>query len=89
MTKKNKKQKTKTCSMEKNQNLILACVVRSNLFPGREVQNLPRQKSCRPMCFFCHPHQIPTEIFLKRKYGDKTNMAPRMQSIYKYMMKRN
>jgi hypothetical protein len=45
-----------------------------------------------PTCFFCHPHQIPIEIFLKankRKYGDKTNMVPRMQRICKDMTKRN
>jgi hypothetical protein len=45
---------------------------------------LPRQKSNRPTCFFCHPHQIPTEIFSRQQnkiVGDKTNMVPRLQSI--------
>jgi hypothetical protein len=45
---------------------------------------LPRQKSSRPTCFFCHPHQIPVEIYPqenKRKYGDKINMVPRIHSL--------
>jgi hypothetical protein len=24
---------------------------------------LSREKSSRPMCFFCHPHKVPAEIF--------------------------
>jgi hypothetical protein len=23
---------------------------------------LPRQKNSRPMCFFCHPQIVPTEV---------------------------
>jgi hypothetical protein len=45
---------------------------------------LPRQKSSRPTWLLCHPHQIPAEIFPqdnKRKYGDKTNMVPRMRTM--------
>jgi hypothetical protein len=85
MKKKKKKNdiKTKTCSIVKNQNLNPACVVRSNLSSGRGSE-LPRQRISRLTCFFYHPHQIPAEIFPQdnnRKYGDKTNMVPRIQSM--------
>jgi len=49
---------------------------------------LPKQENSRPKCFFCHPHKLLAKIFLKankRKYGNKTNMVPRMQSICKDM----
>jgi hypothetical protein len=50
--------------MVEKQNLKPACVVRSNLSSGRGLE-LPRKKSSLPTCFFCHPQQIPAEIFFK------------------------
>jgi len=51
---------------------------------------LSRQKSSRPTCFFCHPHQISAETFPqdnKRKYWDKTNMVPKnAKHVNKYMI---
>jgi hypothetical protein len=47
---------------------------------------LPRQKSSRPTCFFCHPLIVPAEVSQdeKRKYGDRINgFSNKMQGMKK------
>jgi hypothetical protein len=44
------------------------------------------------MCFFCHPYEIPAEIFSRQQkkiVGDKRNTVPRMQGICKDMIEVN
>jgi hypothetical protein len=70
--------------------LILACGVRANLFLIGRFEITKTEKQLLDV-LFCHPHRILAEIFSKaskRKYRDKTNMVPRMQSICKYMIER-
>jgi hypothetical protein len=51
---------------------------------------LPKQKSNRLTCFFCHSHQISAKNFPQdnnRKYWDKTNMVPKnAKHVNKYMI---
>jgi hypothetical protein len=51
--------------MVKNQNLNPACVVRSNLFSGREVQNYQDRKAVAQHAFFVIPIKYLQKFFLK------------------------
>jgi hypothetical protein len=88
--KRKKKKKKKTCYEERNK-ILSNMWGKIKLVLRKRGLELLRQKSSRPTCVFCHPHKILAERFLKtnkRRYGDKTNMAPRMQSICKDMTRR-
>jgi len=50
---------------KKKKILVIACEVRSNSSLGREVQNYQDRKA---VCFLCHPHKMPTEIFSRQQW---------------------
>jgi hypothetical protein len=90
MKKKHKNNKNMLYGTDPKSNPIMCSKIKHVL--RERSSELLSQKSSRSTCFFRHPHQRPAEIFFKankRKYGDKTNMVPRMQSMCKDMIERN
>jgi hypothetical protein len=61
--------------MSKFRNKMSLLCVKINVDLRERGLELPRKKSSRPTCFFCHPQIRPTEVFQdnKRKYGDRIN----------------